>query len=149
MSTRIHLGSGRWVKERGRGGQGGRPERYTLPSPTSTQCTCCDQTLSLVGSNFVSLFFRKYYCLMMSLKTVLIFYFINASKYCFTVFIRLNTYVAFSELCRLQSCTEIFFNNPRINAALFWLGAAFTWGNAFHIWRLFESPLATSASTDF
>ena len=27
-----------------------------FPSPTSTLCTCCDQTLSLVGSNFVSLF---------------------------------------------------------------------------------------------
>ena len=59
-----------------------------FPSPTSTLCTSCDQTLSLVGSNFVSLFLRKYYCLMMGLKTVLIFYFINASKYCFTVFIR-------------------------------------------------------------
>ena len=35
---------------------------------------------------------------MMGLKTVLIFYFINASKYCFTVFIRLNTYVAFGEI---------------------------------------------------
>ena len=53
---------------------------------------------------------------MMSLKNVLIFYYINVSKYCFTVFIRLNTYLAFgeiesqfSELCRLQSCTEIFF----------------------------------------
>ena len=62
---------------------------------------------------------------MMSLKNVLIFYFINVSKYCFTVFIRLNTYLAFgetesqfSELCRLQSCTEVFFYNPRINAAL-------------------------------
>ena len=61
-------------------------------------------------------FFRKYYCLMMSLKNELIFYYINVSKYCFTVFIRLNTYLAFgeiesqfSELCRLQSCTEIFF----------------------------------------
>ena len=53
---------------------------------------------------------------MMSLKNELIFYYINVSKYCFTVFIRLNTYLAFgeiesqfSELCRLQSCTEIFF----------------------------------------
>ena len=36
---------------------------------------------------------------MMSLKTVLIVYFItcNASKYCFTVFIRLNANVAFGE----------------------------------------------------
>ena len=88
-----------------------------FPSPTSTLCTYCDQTLSLVGSNFISLFFfRKYYCLMMSLKNVLIVYYINVSKYCFTVFTRLNTYLAFgeiesqfSELCRLQSCTEIFF----------------------------------------
>ena len=53
---------------------------------------------------------------MMSLKNVLIVYYINVSKYCFTVFTRLNTYLAFgeiesqfSELCRLQSCTEIFF----------------------------------------
>ena len=28
-----------------------------FPSPTSTLCTYCDQTLSLVGSNFISLFF--------------------------------------------------------------------------------------------
>ena len=35
---------------------------------------------------------------MMSLKNVLIFYFINVSKYCFTVFIWLNTYLAFGEI---------------------------------------------------
>ena len=30
-----------------------------FPSPTSTLCTYCDQTLSLVGSNFISLFFKE------------------------------------------------------------------------------------------
>ena len=45
-------------RERGGGGRGKEADHRGIlfPSPTSTQCTCCDQTLSLVGSNFVSLF---------------------------------------------------------------------------------------------